>query len=75
VVIPVPPTIQIDSVHCAALCEELGYRLRQHLEKGLSEIPLQLKLLLDRLRQQDGEEAPSIVPSFEDMNLLEDVWS
>lgn len=69
---PIPPTVQIDSVHSAAICEELGYRLSQYLKNEIPELPPQLKLLLDRLRQQDLEEAPSIVPSFEDMELLQD---
>ena len=69
--LPLPPTIQIDSVHCAAICEELGYRLSQYLKKEIPEIPPQLKLLLDRLRQEDREEAPSIVPSFDGMEVPE----
>ena len=63
--------IQIDSLHCSALCEEIGYRLSQFLKPETSVLPLQLKLLLNRLRQQDREEAPSIVPSLEDMVLRE----
>jgi hypothetical protein len=64
--------IQIDSVHCSAICEEIGYRLSEFLKTETSDLPPQLKLLLKRLRQQDREEAPSIVPSLDDMELLED---
>jgi hypothetical protein len=63
--------IQIDSVHCGAICEEIGYRLSRFLKTETSDLPPQLKLLLNRLRQQDREEAPSIVPSLDDMELRE----
>jgi hypothetical protein len=55
--------IQIDSVHCRAICEEVGYHLRQTLKTGASEHPPHLKLLA-RLRRQDLGGAPSINPSF-----------
>jgi hypothetical protein len=61
--------IQIDSVHCNAVSEEIGHRLSQFLKTETSDLPPQLKLLLNRLRQQDREEAPSIVPSLDDMEL------
>jgi hypothetical protein len=64
--------VQIDSVHCSAICEEIGFRLSQFLKTETSELPPQLKALLNRLRQQDCEEAPSIVPSLDDMKLRED---
>ena len=63
--------IQIDSVHCGAICEEIGFRLSQFLKTETSDLPPQLKLLLNRLRQRDREEAPSIVPSLDDMELRE----
>ena len=63
--------IQIDSVHCSAICEEIGYRLSQFLNMKPSELPPQLKLLLDQLRQRDQEDSPSIAPSLEEMKLLE----
>jgi hypothetical protein len=43
----------------------------QFLKTETSDLPPQLKLLLHRLRQQDREEAPSIVPSLDDMELRE----
>jgi hypothetical protein len=64
------PNIQIDSIHCSAICEEVGYRLSKLLETKVAELPPQLKLQLDRLRQK--EDAPSIVPSLNDMELRED---
>jgi hypothetical protein len=64
---PLPPTIQIDNVHAAAIHEELGHRLSQYLKNEIPENPQRLKLLLDQFRQLDREEVPSIAPSFEDM--------
>jgi hypothetical protein len=57
------PNVQIDSVHCRAICEEVGYHLRQTLKPGASEHPPHLKLLA-RLRRQDLGGAPSINPSI-----------
>jgi hypothetical protein len=65
------PNIQIDSIHCRAICEEVGHRLSKLLETEVAELPPQLKMQLDRFRQK--EDAPSIVPSLNDMALREDV--
>ena len=65
------PNIQIDSVHCRAICEEIGFRLNQFLNVEASELPPQLNRLLDQLRRQDEEDSPSIAPSLEEMELLE----
>jgi hypothetical protein len=67
------PNIQIDSIHSSAICEEVGYRLSKLLETKVAELPPQLKLQLDRLRQK--EDAPSIVPSLNDMELRKDASS
>jgi hypothetical protein len=64
------PNIQIDSVHCRAICEEIGYRLSRFLKTETSDLPPQLNLLLDQLRQRD-QDSPSIAPSLEEMKLLE----
>ena len=58
---------QIDSGHCRAICDEIGDRLRILLDKDASAIPQRLQLLIDRLAELDGEQAPSIVPAMEDM--------
>lgn len=63
--------LQIDSGHCRAICDEIGERLRTLLDKEASEIPQQLRLLLDRLTELDGGKAPSIVPAMDDTI----VWS
>jgi hypothetical protein len=63
--------LQIDSGHCRAICDEIGDRLRILLDKETGEVPQQLRLLLGRLAELDGEQAPSIVPAMGDMM----VWS
>jgi hypothetical protein len=59
--------LQIDSGHCRAICDEIGDRLRILLNKEAGEIPQQLRLLIDRLAEFDGRQAPLIVPAMEDM--------
>ena len=63
--------LQIDSGHCRAICDEIGDRLRIFLDKEACEIPQPLRLLIDRLGELDGEQAPSIVPALGDMAI----WS
>lgn len=60
---------QIDSGHCRAICDEIGDRFRILLDKEASEIPPQLRLLLGRFAELDGEQAPSIVPAMDDMTV------
>jgi hypothetical protein len=64
-------SIQIDSLHCRAITEEIGYRLGLALRKEDPELPPGLQVLLERLRRQDLEPAPSIAPSLDDMIPLE----
>lgn len=64
-------SIHIDSVHCRAISEEIGWRLGLVLRKENPELPPRLRMLLDRLRQQDQEPAPSIAPSLDDLVSLE----
>jgi hypothetical protein len=42
------PDVQIDSVHSHAICDEVGYRLRQSLKASSAEHPRHRRLL-DRL--------------------------
>jgi hypothetical protein len=60
----------IDSGHCRAICDEIGDRLRILLDREASEIPQQLQLLIDRLAELEGEQAPSIVPAMDDMMMM-----
>jgi hypothetical protein len=58
---------QIDSLHCRAICEEIGERLRIILRPDTTALPAHLQTLIDRLADQDRELAPSIVPDLGDM--------
>lgn len=59
--------LQIDSSHCRAICDEIGWRLRAILARESPALPLRLQLLMDRLAEQDLELSPSIAPSMDDM--------
>jgi hypothetical protein len=59
--------VQINSGHCRAICDEIGDRLRILLDRETSEIPQRLRVLIARLAELDGEQAPSIVPALDDM--------
>ena len=59
--------LKIDSSHCRAICDEIGDRLRAMLDREIPAMPLRLRLLMDRLAEQDSELAPSIAPSMDDM--------
>jgi hypothetical protein len=59
--------LQIDSGHCRAICDEIGDRLRFLLDKEAGGIPRYLQVLVDRLAELDGRQAPSIVPVMHEM--------
>lgn len=59
--------VALDPIHCRAICEEIGERLR-HILKLEAEIPQRLLTLLERLDELEG--APSIVPTIEDISSL-----
>lgn len=65
--------LEIDSVHCRAICEEIGYRLGRSLAIDVP-LPPRLSFLLEQLRRQDDVsiDAPSIAPSLDDMHAFED---
>jgi hypothetical protein len=60
--------LEIDSLHCRAICEEIGDRLRIALRPVSEALPIRLQLLMDQLAELDCELAPSIAPSLEDMS-------
>jgi hypothetical protein len=62
-----PEALVIDHAHCRAICDEIGERLRQVLKPKALEIPQRLLMLLDRLAKL--EQAPSIVPSIDEMSF------
>jgi hypothetical protein len=53
-------TIQLDHTHCGAICEQVGYRLRRHLDNEVSEVSPRVSALLELLRRQDTEQASSL---------------
>jgi hypothetical protein len=59
--------LQIDSLHCRAICDEIGERLRIMLRPETATVPLRLQILIDRLADQDREPSASIVPDLDDM--------
>ena len=59
--------LQIDSLHCRAICDEIGERLRIVLDRESTALPQRLQLLMARLAEQDLLMAPSIAPSMDDM--------
>ena len=61
-------TVAIDSTHSRAICDEIGERLRDVLGREVSEIPLYLSRLVDRLAELERMPAPSIAPSIDDMD-------
>lgn len=61
-------SLQLDSEHCRAICEEVGERLRVLLDREAGELPARLQLLLGRFAELDHE-APSIVPALDDMTV------
>jgi hypothetical protein len=63
---PQSAALKLNSVHCRAICEEVGERLRILLDREAGAIPPRLQLLVHRLAELDCE-APSIVPAMDDM--------
>jgi hypothetical protein len=61
--------IRIGSKHCRAICAEIGERLRQHMDRTATS-PSDRILELMREFELRELEAPSIVPSLEDMGLF-----
>jgi hypothetical protein len=58
---------EIDSLHCRAICDEIGERLQTILRPNVAKLPPLLQALIDRLADQDRQLAPSIVPHLDDM--------
>ena len=59
--------LALDHVHCRAICDEIGERLRQVLKPETLEIPQRLLTLLERLALL--EQLPSIVPSIDEASF------
>jgi hypothetical protein len=59
------PEINASSRHLRAICDEVGWRLGQWLNRTAQEPSAQLTAVLRRFEQLEQIEAPSIVPSLE----------
>ena len=66
--------LQFDELHCRAICDEIGDRLRIALAPGAA-LPIRLQILLAQLAAQDRELAPSMVPAMADMARQPDTAS
>jgi hypothetical protein len=66
--------VRIGSKHCRAICEEVGERLRQHIDRTTAS-PSQRILELLRAIELLELEAPSIVPSLEDLEVSVSVFA
>lgn len=58
--------VQISSRHCRAICDEVGERLGQYIDRDSAAPPQRILALLRELELRERE-APSVVPSIEDM--------
>ena len=56
--------VRIDSSHCRAICDEVGERLRQLIDRSSTAPPQNILALLRKLELNEVE-APSIVPSLD----------
>ena len=59
--------VRISSKHCRAICDEVGERLRQYIDRNPTAPSQKILTLLRELELRELE-APSIVPSLEDMD-------
>jgi hypothetical protein len=59
-----PANVQMDEDHSRAICAEIGERLRTALGDNPPLPPL-LSRLMDKLRELDHHDSPSIVPSMQ----------
>ena len=59
--------LQIDSIHCRAICDEIAERMRAIHGRQLRAASPYLQSLIDRLPELDHQAAPSIAPSIDDM--------
>ena len=63
-------SLQIDSIHARAICDEIGERLRTILRRGAGDdLPPRLRYLMEELAKVDNEPSPSIVPSVDEMQM------
>ena len=59
--------VRIGTKHCRAICDEVGERLRQHIDRTTAPPSQKILELLQELELRELD-APSIVPSLEDLD-------
>ena len=59
--------IRLDHIHCRAICDEIGDRLREMMGRESADMPSYLRRLVDRLGELDDVPSPGIVPVMEDL--------
>jgi hypothetical protein len=59
--------LNLDRIHCRAICDEIGERLHYVLKPETSDIPPRLLALIEKLTELEC--APSIVPSIDEMSF------
>ena len=59
-------TIEIDSSHCRAICDEIGERLRVMLDRDATALPPRLQVLMLRLAAQDLAGAPAVAVALDE---------
>lgn len=55
--------------HCRAICDEIGDRLRFHLDRTSSSVPPRFLELLRQLEDKEIIASPSIVPNGRDTTI------
>ena len=58
-------TLPMDHRTSAAVCDGIGERLRDIMKPAPTDLPPRLQELMERLRQIDAADAPSIVPTLD----------
>jgi hypothetical protein len=57
--------IHLDPIHCQAVRQGIGEKLRDALNRETPDMSQRLRSLIARLPELDGEKAPSLVPEME----------
>ncbi len=60
-----PATSYLDTVHCRAICDEIGDRLREVLRRDIQPLSAYLSSLIEQFDELKSVPAPSIVPEME----------
>ena len=55
--------VQLDARDCAAIRDEIGYRLRQYLARDAAPAPSRINKLLSQMRERDADGTSSIAGS------------